>query len=79
MSSLMALGGCNETIIIRKTDLMYFFPCRWTFLETGVDGIMKNLGEGLDMAAVSVTSECAAATVLNEDLQYMGIYTHVLM
>ncbi len=36
----------------KKTD-RGFPPYRWTFLETGVDGIMRNLGEGLDMAAVS--------------------------
>lgn len=36
---------------------------------------MRNLGEGLDMAAVSMTGQKLTASILIDILQYMGIYT----
>lgn len=48
--------------------------CRWAFLEAGVEGIMKNLREGVDM--VTVREAIRNPRAMNADGE-AAVYGHI--
>ena len=48
--------------------------CRWAFLEAGVEGIMKNLREGVDMVTVREATRNPRA--MNADGE-AAVYGHI--
>ncbi len=45
---------------------------RWTFLQAGVEGIMRNLKDGVDMATVSAPYKSPAISLLILDSAVYG-------
>ena len=52
-----------------------YAPCRWTYLEAGVEGIMRNLREGVDMTTVSVGTHSYANSSLTVLLSSTWAFT----
>lgn len=48
--------------------------CRWAFLEAGVEGIMRNLREGVDM--VTVRGAMANLRLMNTDVE-SAVYGYI--
>lgn len=48
---------------------------RWTFLQAGVEGIMRNLKDGVDMATVStIRGECCIYLLILESTVYGNLH-----